>query len=185
MQVKTAGSIRRSAVATSETCVASPSRPSRSITSASNPGSTVRGVSVSSARVTTESPPTCARGRQANQECRVASTPSRSEVARAEAPMPSWVSTTPWGSPEEPLVATTSASPSSTGEPVGQAMELAVGCHDPGGAQGLAAAPGGRARAVAGRVERRRRRCPMMARSASTKPVPPGKSSATSSGTGR
>ena len=57
------GSIRRSAVATSETRFA----PLFVTVSASKPGSTVNRVPVCSARVTTDSPPTWDSGRQASQ----------------------------------------------------------------------------------------------------------------------
>ncbi len=116
-QVKTEGSRRCSAVATSETCVTRPDRPSSSTVSASKPGSTTTGVAVRIERVTTASPPMCARGKQASQVCLDGSTSSRFDVALADAPIASWVSTTPLGCCDVPEVATTSASPSSTGSP--------------------------------------------------------------------
>ncbi len=70
---------------------------------------------VRSERVTTERPPTWLSGRQASQRCLSASTPSRAEVARAEAATAVWVRTTPFDAPVLALVATTRASPSSTG----------------------------------------------------------------------
>ena len=183
-QAKTEGSSRRSAVATRETCETLPIRPASSTTSASNPGRTTTGVSVTIERVTTARPPICASGRQASHVWRAGSTPSRAEVASAEAAMASWVSTTPFGSPDVPEVATTSASPSSTG------MPPAIACWSPSepttrvgrsassitwraaggslGSRGAAASP-----------------VSQMARRASTKPMPPGRSSATSSGTGQ
>ena len=79
-------------------------------------GSTVSRVPVSSARVTTASPPTCDSGRQASQWSSPV-TPSRALDASAEAATAAWVSMTPFGSPVEPLVATTRASPSAIGRP--------------------------------------------------------------------
>ena len=64
--VKSPGSMRPSAVATNETWVA-PLAAARTTDAASNPGSTVSGVPVASALVTTDKPPMWARGRQANQ----------------------------------------------------------------------------------------------------------------------
>ena len=55
------------------------------------------------------------RGRQASQRCVAGSTPSRAEVAFADAATALWVRTAAFGSPVLPLVATTRASPSSTG----------------------------------------------------------------------
>src|SRR4051812_35607768 len=59
----TDGSIRASAVGTSDTCVA----PTPSTSTGSNAGSTVREVPITIARVTTLSPPTWDSGRQASQ----------------------------------------------------------------------------------------------------------------------
>ncbi len=83
--MKTVGSRRWSAVATNDTCETNPERPASSTTWASNPGRTTTGVPVTIERVTTASPPMCARGRQAIHTCRAGSTPSRAEVASAEA----------------------------------------------------------------------------------------------------
>ena len=130
-QANTDGSSRRNAVATRETWVARPVRPACSTASASNPGSTSSGVSVTMARVTTARPPMWASGRQASHVWRVGSTASCAEVARADASTASCVSTTPFGCPDVPDVATTSASPSSTGNAVGQGVLLAVGADDP------------------------------------------------------
>ena len=75
----------RRAVATSETRVApEPGRRARRRRRRS-PSSTVHGVPVSSARVTTERPPMWASGRQASHRSAAGSTPRRAEVARAEA----------------------------------------------------------------------------------------------------
>src|SRR5438477_12982737 len=63
MMRNNAESIRLSAVATNETSVA----PADSTASTSKPGSTVTGVPVTSARVTTDNPPTWASGKQASQ----------------------------------------------------------------------------------------------------------------------
>ena len=70
----------------------------------------------------------------------------RAVVARAEAATASWVRTTPFGWPEVPEVATTSASPSSTGNPSGSGVLLAVGADDAGRAQRVEHGParGGR-----------------------------------------
>ena len=95
--MKTEGSRRCSAVATSETWDTRPERPASSTASASKPGRTTTGVPVTIARVTTASPPMCASGKQAIHTCRAGSTPSRAEVASAEAATASWVSTTPLG----------------------------------------------------------------------------------------
>ena len=182
--MKTEGSSLCTAVATRATWVARPVRPICSTASASKPGTTRRGVPVMIDRVTTESPPMCASGRQASQEWRAGSMPSRSDVARAEALIASWVNTTPLGCPDVPDVATTSASPSATGIPstsaccspseptmrVGRSASSIVVRAAGGsrGSRGAAASP-----------------VSQMARSASTKPIPPGRSSATSSGTGQ
>ncbi len=96
-QVKTEGSILPNAVATSATWLTRPDRPAASTASASNPGIATSGVSVTIDRVTTESPPMCARGRQASHACRAGSTPSRAEVAQADDATASCVSTTPLG----------------------------------------------------------------------------------------
>ena len=184
MPLKTEGSSRRSAAVTSETCVTAPERPRSSTVFASKPGSTVRGVPVNRARVTTESPPMCASGRQASHEWRVGSIPSRSEVARAEAARASWVRTTPLGWPDDPLVATTSASPSCVGVPP------AMACCSPSDdtTREGRSAPTSASRAAAGRRGSSGATASpesQTARSVSTKPAPPGRSSATSSGTGR
>ena len=68
--------MRRSAVATSDTCVA-PAAASVMTAAASKPGSTVSGVDVWSARRITDSPPMWATGKQASHRCLVGSTPSR------------------------------------------------------------------------------------------------------------
>ena len=182
--MKSAGSSRRRAAGTNERCVAFSARPSASTASASKPGRTVRRVPVTRARVTTDSPPTWARGRQASQAWRAGSTPSRSEVASADARRASWVRTTPLGWPDDPLVAITSASPSSTGSPP------AITWCSPSDAT---TRDGRRAASRRSRAARGRRGSSgaaaspvsQTARSVSTKPGPPGRSSATSSGTGR
>ena len=182
--MKTVGSSRRSAAATNETCVTAWERPSSSATSASNPGSTVSGVPVNKARVTTERPPMCAKGRQASQECREGSMPNRSEVARAEAKRASCVRITAFGWPDDPLVATTSASPSSVGMPPGRTWCSPSEATTREGRN----APSNASRAVRGRRGSRGATASPVsqtARSVSTKPAPPGRSSATSSGTGR
>src|SRR5690606_32828800 len=114
---------------------------------ASKPSCTVRGVPVSSARVTTERPPTWASGRQASQRSAPGSTPRRALVARAEAATASWVSTTALGSPVVPLVATTSASPSATGSS-GRAAASTRSRAGPGrrGSRGRTASPSSQAR---------------------------------------
>ena len=81
----------------------------------SNDGCTSSGVPVASARVTTPSPLTCDSGRQHNHLSRAGSTPSRLLDAAADAATAARVRTTPRGSPVVPEVATTKASPSSTG----------------------------------------------------------------------
>ena len=92
MARKRVGSIRRSAVATRLTSVAG-----EDCTAAgSKLGSTVSGVPVSSARVTTARPPTWESGRQASQWSSLV-TANRSLDARADAATASWVSTTPFG----------------------------------------------------------------------------------------
>src|SRR4051812_49172931 len=107
------GSIRRSAVVTSETSVAG----DPATASASKPGSIDNRVPVTSDRVTTDRPPTWASGRQASHSSVSGSTSNRRLVATAEASTASWVSTTPFGSPVVPLVATTRASPGATSFP--------------------------------------------------------------------
>ena len=121
-----------------------------------------------------------ASGRQATQRSRPGSTPSAAEVARAEARTASWVSTTPLGSPVVPLVATTSASPGSTGAP-GPAV-ASVGVDDRRGPEGLEQSVARRAGAAGGRGAGRRRPASQAARRASTKAGPAGRSSATNSG---
>ena len=106
------------------------------------------------------------------------------EVATAEAATASWVSTTPLGCPDVPDVATTSASPSSTGIPSRRACcspsepTMRVGRSASSMAVRAAGGSRGSRGAAASPVSQ-------MARSASTKPIPPGRSSATSSGTGQ
>ena len=78
-----------------------------------------------SARVTTDNPPTCDSGRQASHVSSPV-TARRADVAVADAATASWVSTTPRGVPVVPLVATTSASPSSTPRPSSSCMPCSV-----------------------------------------------------------
>src|SRR5581483_2309268 len=141
-----AASIRRNAVATSDTSVA-PSRAAVSTAPASKPSCTTNGVDVYSARVTTPSPPTCASGMHANHVSLSGSTYSRSLVANADAATASWVSTTPFGSPVVPLVATTSASPSSTGASIRiDASNRAAAARGRRGSTGSTASPASHAR---------------------------------------
>ena len=115
MILKTDGSMRASAVGTSETRVA-PSRAAAMTAVASKPGSTVTGTPAANALVMTENPPMCDSGRHASQWS-VVVTFSRALVARADDSSARWVRTTPFGMPVEPLVAMTNASPGSTGSP--------------------------------------------------------------------
>ncbi len=147
--MKTAGSMRPSAVVTSDTWVARPERPAASTASASKPGMTTSGVAVTSARVTTASPPMWARGRQASHVWRPGSTPKRRDVARADASTASWVRTTPLGCPAVPERRHDEGVAVVHGHPVGQRVLLAVGADDPGRAKRLehgAAGRGGEAR---------------------------------------
>ena len=85
-------------VGTSETSVAP--RPAAAATAAvSKQGCTSSGVPVASARVTTESPPTCAGGRQQSHLSVAGSTARRVLAARADAATASRVRTTPRGLP--------------------------------------------------------------------------------------
>ncbi len=88
-----------------------------STVSASNRSTIRYGVPVTMARVTTDSPPMWAKGRQANQRSCSGITPRRTLVVVADASMAVWVRTTPFGIPVVPLEATTSASPGSVGIP--------------------------------------------------------------------
>ena len=99
--------------------------------------------------------------------------------------MASCVSTTPFGWPDVPEVATTRASPSSTGMPSAQCVLLAVGANNPGGSKSVqhrvagdegktGVERGGSISGVPDGLE-----CIDKAR------MPPGRSSATSSGTGQ
>ena len=153
------GSMRASAVGTSDVRVQPVGRGRASTAAASKPSCTVHGVPVTSDRVTTDSPPTWASGRQASQRSASGSTSSRALVARADASTAAWVRTTSLGSPVLPLVATTSASPSSTGS-----------SRRAGGEQrGRGPGPG-----AAGRRGARRRRRPTPAAVASTNGVADG-----------
>jgi hypothetical protein len=71
-------------VGTSETRVAPP-RAQRSTAAGSNAGRTSQGAPVTSARVTTDSPPTWESGRHASQRSVLGSTPTLSLVAIADA----------------------------------------------------------------------------------------------------
>ena len=136
-QVKTEGSRRWSAVATNETCDTSPERPASSTASASNPGRTTTGVPVTIERVTTASPPMCASGRQAIHACRAGSTPSRAEVASAEAAMASWVSTTPLGRPDGARRRDDQCVAVLDPDAVRQRTLLTIGAHNARRAQGV------------------------------------------------
>ena len=132
-----------------------------------------------SARVTTASPPTWASGRQASQW---SSLVDAEPVAASPAPRratASWVSTTPFGAPVEPLVATTSASPGSTGRAAVERRSRRVPSTTAPTAIARQQRPPGGVRAGAGRRGTRRRRGPRLARSASTNAGPPGRSRAT------
>src|SRR5918995_1180711 len=143
---KTDGSTRPRTLGTSDTRV-HPAAAAAATAAGSNPSCTVRGVPVSSARVTTARPPTWASGRQASQRSVAGSTPSRADEARADAATASCVSTTALGSLLVPLVATTSASPSSTGSSV---RAVASTCARAGGgsrgSSGSTASPSSQAR---------------------------------------
>ena len=183
-QVNTEGSSRCNAVATRATWVARPVRPICSTASASKPGSTRRGVPVMIDRVTTESPPMCASGRQASQEWRAGSMPSRSDgrpgrgadrvVGRARR----------LGLSRRARRRDDQCVALGHRDPVDECVLLAVGAHDAGRAE---------------RLEHRRaggRREPGVERGGGVAGVPdgperidkahpPGRSSATSSGTGQ
>ena len=168
----TAGSIRRSAVGTSDTWVA----PTPSTSTGSNDGSTVSDVPMTIARVTTLSPPTWDSGRQASQWSSWV-TSSRAHVATADARTASWVSTTPFGTPVEPLVATTRASPGSTGAPSSRRVVPWWSTTTPAAiaASSAALAPWGR-RWSTGKAASP---ASHTSRSTSTNGVPPGRSTAT------
>ena len=136
-QVKTEGSSRRSAVATSETC----DDPARAPGLFDGLGLEARagpraGVPVDD-RTGHDGQAADVRQRQAGQPDvtgGVDAEPGRWSP-RADAATASWVSTTPLGVPDVPDVATTSASPSSTADAVGQRVLLAVRADDPRRAQ--------------------------------------------------
>ncbi len=94
---KAYGSMRASATGTSEVSVA-PSAAAAATAAGSKRACAVRGVPVSSARVTTASPPTCASGRQASQRSRalgrrpaVHSSPSQKLQQRCASGQRPWV----------------------------------------------------------------------------------------------
>src|ERR671910_1001951 len=143
---KTDGSTRPSRLGTSDTRV-HPAAAAAASAAGSNPSCTVRGVPVSSARVTTARPPMWASGRQPSQRSAAGSTPSRADEARADAATASCVSTTALGSPLVPLVATTSASPSVTGSSVrAAASTCARAAGGSRGSSGSTASPSSQAR---------------------------------------
>ena len=184
-QVKTEGSSRCSAVATSETCETRPERPASSTASASNPGRTTTGVPVTIERVTTDEPPDV-RQRQAGQprvpggvdaepgrgrpgrggdgvvgEHDALGLARRARASRRPArrrPRRGCRPASACCSPSEPTIRVGRSASSSTWRAAGGSR----------GSRGAAASP-----------------VSQMARSASTKPMPPGRSSATSSGTGQ
>ena len=109
------GSMRWKAVVTRETRVA-PSRAAASYASAVKEGTATREVPIMRERVITESPPTCDAGKHANHWSR-RETLSATDVAFALASTADIVSTAAFCVPVVPLVATTTASPVSTGRP--------------------------------------------------------------------
>src|SRR5439155_12749188 len=102
----------------------------------------VSGVPVRAARVTTDKPPTWESGRQASHLSLAGSTRRRAHEPWTEARTASWVSTTPFGRPVLPLVATTRASPASTVSPARSSARRAARAR-PGmrGSTGSTASP--------------------------------------------
>ena len=122
--------------------------------------------------------------RQAGQPAVAAgSTPRRRLVAAAEAATASWVSTTPFGVPVEPLVATTRASPRLDRPAAGEGVLVAVAVDEPGRRHGGERRRAGRRRGAGGRAGRRRRRRPTPAGGRRRSAGPPGMASATRSAT--
>ena len=184
-QVKTEGSRRWSAVATNETWVTRPERPASSTASASNPGRTTRGVPVTIERVTTAEPPDV-RERQAGQPrvpVGVDAEPGRGRLGRGghgvvgEHDALGMTRRARGGDDQRVALLDPDA--------VAQRVLLAVGAHDPRGAQCVEQHLARRSGAAVGSSGAAASPVSQMARRASTKPMPPGRSSATSSGTGQ
>src|SRR5579864_4457456 len=177
-----AGSTRRRVVTTSDTSTLRwLPRAKASTAVASKPASTVTGVPVRSARVTTPRPPAWASGRQASHASVAGSTASASEDPAAEAATAAWVRTTPLGSPVVPLVARTKASPGETGRPGKRSSSPPTGARRVGrrASRRVVTADGGR-RWSTGRTASPRSH---QRRSSSTHAGPGGPRTATSSGT--
>jgi hypothetical protein len=178
------GSSRPRAVATRETRVAPPVRAAASTAAGSGAGRTVSGVPVCSALVTTERPPTWARGRQASQRSRPGPPPGVRSSPRPRPPPQRRSAPLPSGRRWSRSVGTTRASPGSTPRPPGRVRRspsrgsrTAAGASDASRASAAGAGRRGSRGRTASPASQTRR-------SAATKASLPWATTATSAGTG-
>ena len=131
--------------------------------------------------------PADVRQRQAGEPC-VPARVDAERVPRSPWPTPRWRHASarrPSAGPTCPTWRRPGRRPPRRGAPSAERVLLAVGTDDPRGAEGVEHRRCARRGGAAGRAERPRRRCPRWPAAHRQTPSPPGRSSATSSGTGQ